>query len=36
MIAISEEVRSAIERGAAVALETSVIAQALPPPPAYG
>ena len=32
MIAISEEVRSAIERGTAVALETSVIAQGLPPP----
>jgi len=32
MIAISEEVRTAIERGTAVALETSVIAQGLPPP----
>jgi len=32
MIAISEDVREAIERGAAVALETSVIAQGLPPP----
>jgi pseudouridine-5'-phosphate glycosidase len=32
MIAISEEVRSAIERGTAVALETSVIAHGLPPP----
>jgi pseudouridine-5'-phosphate glycosidase len=32
MIAISEEVRAAIEQGTAVALETSVIAQGLPPP----
>ncbi|MFL5312637.1 MAG: pseudouridine-5'-phosphate glycosidase [Myxococcales bacterium] len=32
MIAISEEARSAIERGTAVALETSVIAHGLPPP----
>ncbi|TMB07534.1 MAG: pseudouridine-5'-phosphate glycosidase [Deltaproteobacteria bacterium] len=32
MIAISEEVRRAIEGGTAVALETSVVAQGLPPP----
>src|SRR6267143_1163484 len=32
MIAISDEVRFAIERGTAVALETSVVAQGLPPP----
>lgn len=32
MIAVSEEVREAIRRGAAVALETSVVAQGLPPP----
>jgi pseudouridylate synthase len=32
MIAISEEVREAIARGTAVALETSVVAQGLPPP----
>jgi pseudouridylate synthase len=32
MIAVSEEVREAIRRGTAVALETSVVAQGLPPP----
>jgi pseudouridine-5'-phosphate glycosidase len=32
MIAVSDEVRAAIEQGTAVALETSVLAQGLPPP----